>query len=359
MKRKSTILGLVMGLVMVLAITLVSACATPAEPTTPGPETAIEQMEPIKLDLLIDSVNIEANFTDRMVKEAFERIKERTDGRLDIRVLPAGGLPIAWDQWGRAVSTGELGLAVTVVSYFIGDIPLYGVVDIPYIFTTPYEQRLVWDAVEPFYKRELAKQDIEILHYRPSGSMELLLKNQVDSVMDLEGAKVRSFAKYISMMVETMKGVPVTIAWAEAYTALQRGVADGILTGTVALYQNKFHEILPYIYGVGLREPMYQIIMHKPYWDALPREVQYIVQDELWRLEVLGGLGYAEENARVFDLMLQSGAKAYVPEPPPGFYDLMREKVTKPLLAEQVEKNGALGQEIARAMERALGIQLL
>jgi len=56
---------------------------------------------------------------------------------------------------------------------------------------------------------------------------------------------------------------------------------------------------------------------------------------------------------------LATGLKHYEPSPPEGWFEFMAEKVTKPLLAEELEKCGAVGQEVITVIEQALGRKVL
>lgn len=85
-----------------LILSLVAACAGPAE--GPAPQAP---MEPQQWNCLTFEASIETDIEQIWVK-AMERIKERTNGLLDIRYLSQGALPIKAEDWLRAISGGEL-----------------------------------------------------------------------------------------------------------------------------------------------------------------------------------------------------------------------------------------------------------
>jgi len=64
-------------------------------------------MEPQKWNCLTFEASIETDIEQIWVK-AMDRIKERTNGLLDIRYLSSGALAIKPEDWLRAVSGGEL-----------------------------------------------------------------------------------------------------------------------------------------------------------------------------------------------------------------------------------------------------------
>ena len=348
-KRLLLLIGSVC-LALMLALPLVAACAGPAGPAPEAP------MEPQEWNCIIYMPGITV-FYDIEMQTAFDRIKERTGGLLDIKVVPNGVLPIKATDWIRAISAGELEMSLIGGAYHSGDYPMWGIIDVPYIFTDKFEKRLVWDAARPILQREMEKEGVHILKYRPAPNQCLSTSKPVD-VMDMKGLKVRSYSKAISLIIETMGGTAVTMASSEIATALERGTIDGVLTTAGSILALGWTKPLPYTYDIKLLISIWAVAVNKGLWDALPKDVQNIVHEELDQYEGQS-LMYAQlvEMPGVFEQMLAADAKS-VEVVPPEFLELMREKVTKPLMAEEVEKAGAVGEEILRALEEVLGIKL-
>ena len=57
-----------------------------------------------------------------------------------------------------------------------------------------------------------------------------------------KGKKVRSIPLYDPILQELRRATPVTTSPAEAYTALERGVVDGLGWPDIGLFDYKFHE---------------------------------------------------------------------------------------------------------------------
>ena len=54
----------------------------------------------------------------------------------------------------------------------------------------------------------------------------------------------------------------------------------------------------------------------------------------------------------------EGGLKSYNPDPPAGWLEVMGEKVSKPLLQEELAKCGDVGQQMVTAIEEGLGRKL-
>lgn len=350
-KRILMLLGSVC-LALMLAVPLVVSCAGPAE--GPAPEAA---MEPQKWNCMMYMAGL-TTYNDIQLQAAFDRIKERTGGLLDMRLVPHGALPIKESEWGRAVAKGELEMCQFSGEYHAGDYPILGVLDIPFLFTNKHEKRLVWETARPILQPYFHEEGIHCLSYIPQAG-QCFCANQAVDLMDVKGLKVRSYSVMIASMIEAMGGVPVPVAWPEVYTALERGVADALLTGQEAIYNAKLHEVCPYSYDIGLLNGIYTIAVNKDLWDMLPKDVLIIVYEELAEFEGLSAI-YQERNmAKIFDLMLADVApKGGHEVAPPEYRELMRKEVSMPLMREEVEKAGALGETLVTALEQALGSKL-
>jgi len=220
-------------LTLVLVVSFGGACAKPAEAPAPAPA-----MEPQKWDCMMYMAGL-TTYNDIQLQAAFDRIKARTNGLLDMRLVPHGALPIKESEWGRAVGKGELEMCQFSGEYHAGDFPILGVLDVPFLFTNKHEKRLVWETARPIIQPYFEKQGIHCLSYIPQAGI-CFSANQAVDLMDLKGLKVRSFSKMTAKLIEAMKGVPVPVAWPEVYTALERGVADALVTGQEAIYNPRF-----------------------------------------------------------------------------------------------------------------------
>ncbi|MHC4310431.1 MAG: TRAP transporter substrate-binding protein [Planctomycetota bacterium] len=295
-------------------------------------------------------------FYDIELQAAFDRIKERTDGMLIVKVVPNGVLPIKPADWIRAVKSGELQMSYLGGDYHATDYPMWAILNVPYLYANKFEKRVAFDAARPILQREMHKEGVHILKYRPCANQSLNLSKKAD-IFDLKGLKVRSYSKSISRIIETLGGSPISMASSEVATALERGTIDGVLTTASAILQLGWVDPLPYTYDIHLPLGIWTICVNDKLWHSLPADIQGIIHEELdqW----VGQIGmYAQiiDMPGIFDKMAAAGATVEVA--PPKIIDLMHEQVTKPAMAEAVEKSGAVGEEILEALEAALGRKL-
>ncbi len=292
---------------------------------------------------------------------AFDRIKERTGGLLDIKISPLGEIPIKGPDQLRAVKDGEVAMFLMFGGYHGGDFPLLRMTDIPFTWFDEYEKSQVWYATLPIVQREADKLNLHILPaIRTNEKYLMMLTEPADSIMDLEKRKMRSYSKPNGMVIEAMNGVPVNIAWGETFTALERGTADGLLTGWGPLYQNKFMEVAPYAYNISFMSNLQYIVVNKDMWEALPEDVQDIMNEEINKIGALNLAHQAVYEQSLAGLMIAGGLKNYDAGPPSAaFFEVMSQQVTAPLITEIKAEVGPLADEMLQAIEAVLGRKIV
>jgi TRAP-type C4-dicarboxylate transport system substrate-binding protein len=122
------------------------------------------------------------------------------------------------------------------------------------------------------------------LHYlanaggQPSMAYRFYLKEPIESA-DLSGLKIR-VSGATAPVVEALGGTPVSIPYADTYTALERGVVDGFGATYTGVVEPGLHEVISYV----LQEPFYSlnapILVNNDVWEGLSQEVK----DELERI---------------------------------------------------------------------------
>ncbi len=377
MKKKAILIPLALLLVVSLI-----ACAAPAPAPAPAPTTTVTApaapattvtvtvpapapapapaMKLQKWSYLIFGTSITSP-QDVDTQAAFDRIKERTGGLLDIKISPLGEIPIKGPDQLRAVKDGEVAMFLMFGGYHAGDFPLLRMTDIPFTWFDEYEKSKVWYATLPIVQREADKLNLHILPaIRTNEKYLMMLTEPTDSVMDLEKRKMRSYSKPNGMVIEAMNGVPVNIAWGETFTALERGTADGLLTGWGPLYQNKFMEVAPYAYNISFMSNLQYIVVNKDMWEALPKDVQDIMNEEINKIGALNLAHQAVYEQSLAGLMIAGGLKNYDPGPPSAaFFEVMSQQVTAPLITEIRAEVGPLADEMLQAIEAVLGRKIV
>jgi TRAP-type C4-dicarboxylate transport system substrate-binding protein len=79
---------------------------------------------------------------------------------------------------------------------------------------------------------------------------------------------------------------PQFVAFAEVYTALERGILGAGVTGGDAGFGQRWYEVADYLSGPLTSWPANDMVMNKDKWEELPPDLQAIVLEEAAKAEM-------------------------------------------------------------------------
>ncbi len=115
-------------------------------------------------------------------------------------------------------------------------------------------------------------------------------KESTKTGLDLSGHKMRSTATYRPFL-SAMGAIPVTMAAAEMYTGLQRGVVQGLAWPEGALAKYGVQKFLKYRVYPGFYRSGSMVVINLNKWNSLPKSVQ----DKLTQT----GLAFEDESVTI------------------------------------------------------------
>ena len=117
----------------------------------------------------------------------------------------------------------------------------------------------------------------------------------------LKGKKIRTYSTTLGDFIEGVGGSAVTIAFAEVVPALQKGVADCGLTGTLPAYNAKWWQVVTHNIRIRLGYASSFLAMNLKVWNSLEPETQALFQKELKSLEEEMWVATAKNDQRGMD----------------------------------------------------------
>lgn len=160
-----------------------------------------------------------------------QRIEAQTSGALRIRPNVGGSLPINTQNITQATGDGVVQMADD--GFFVGAIPVGGVLRLPMLITSREEAEKASAAVRPFLERAYKRRGCVLLsHYWFPGQTIWSTKPTV-SLDDLKGQKLRVTSPEQGEFIRRFGGTAITIGGPEVPSALQSGAVDGVLTASV------------------------------------------------------------------------------------------------------------------------------
>ncbi len=223
--------------------------------------------------------------TDGMATTArwvLEEVKKRTNGRIDGRVFPSSQLGNNV-QMVEQLQLGTLECTYGAVAFLSGAYPPISIFDLPFVF--PDNPDIVRKVMKEgraarWMLNDMAQAGLKGLAFNMSGYKQFTANKPITRLQDMEGIKFRAMASPVLLaQFKALGANAIPIPFAETYSALQTGVAEGQENPYWAIYMMKFYEVQKYLsvsnHGVII---IYALASMK-WWDKLPSDLQKIVGD--------------------------------------------------------------------------------
>lgn len=233
-----------------------------------------------------------------------DRVYERTNQQLKIEIVGYPELGISGEDVLELTENGTLSFAELPAAYTAGDLPA---MDMKYLWG-------IYKDNETFYNATVAAiPDLDqLISDRTGGGVTVFQmwrvpeneifffsKDPIEELEDFEGLKVRSFGGALSDMIDGMGSEAQWVAFAEVYTALERGILDGGVTGANAAYGQRWYEVASYMAGPLPLFTVENATFNPDVWNGLPQDFRDIIWEE--------GAIYELEFFRVTPILSQLG----------------------------------------------------
>lgn len=221
---------------------------------------------------------------NKRAREAIDRIKEATSGRVEINLFPANQLGSDTDLLGqiRNGAVDYLNIGSSVLATLV---PAVGIVNTGFAFTS-YDE--VWKAMDgdlgKFVKTEI--ENVGVLQVGKSwdnGFRQLTSSTrEIKTPKDLKGFKMRvPAAPILTGLFQALGAGPTPINFNEVYSALQTKVVEGQENPLAIIATAKLYEVQKYCSLTSHVWDAYIILGNRRSFQRLPTDAQEIVTREL------------------------------------------------------------------------------
>ena len=284
-------------------------------------------------------------------------VESGTNGAITVQTFPNGQLGKD-NEVLEQVKSGVIESGIFSEGGFAGGYPLIASLDVPFafpnisatyaVFDGPFGQKLAQDIKK--------KTGLTVLGFGDSGGFFDFTNNKrpITSPADMEGLKIRTMGLDThKALVQSLGAQPTAIAWAEVYTALQTGVADGQMNPVPIIAFAKLNEVQKYLTLSGHLFAPYVWVMNTKFWDSLtPAEKKVVTYAA--KSAIVAGRGIArviEASPRgLAELSKTMKINALTDEQRQAFRDKSLPAVTKLIQ----EKFGAEGTDMMNAFLAAV-----
>jgi TRAP-type C4-dicarboxylate transport system substrate-binding protein len=206
-----------------------------------------------------------------------EELDKRTQGQVKVDVVSLPELGLTGFELVRVTRAGLVDIADVILAYVAGDVPVIEGVDLPGLFPDLDTSVKAHVAFMPAVKKHEDKLGGVVLGGYLWPGQYIFSRKPVRSPADLKGLKVRVYGTAQTEFARALGMEPVSIAFAETYTALERGTVDAAFTGTYPGFALKFYEVTKYLVDVNHGPVAGTVVVSKRTWDRLTPEQRTIL----------------------------------------------------------------------------------
>ena len=220
-----------------------------------------------------------------------ELVEQRTQGEVEIQIFPNKQLGDKETDLIGLVQQGVVGSAIITCGPITTFEPMFGVMDLPFLFTSEAQAYKVLDGpIGQRFLDSLSKIDIKGLAFGERG-----FRNVSDNVRpiqkpeDLKGIKIRVMESPVYLSTFKALGAnPIPMGWGEVYTALQQGTIDAQENPPGVIWAFKLFEVQKYYSLTGHSYSGNVVMMNKTLFDGLNPALQKALLDSAREASVYG-----------------------------------------------------------------------
>jgi TRAP-type C4-dicarboxylate transport system substrate-binding protein len=265
-RRKACLLGLLASLLLITGL------------WRPAPLDAQAPKAEFKLKLMGINRTLDPW---KLFQDWAQAVEKRTNGRVQFELTSLPELSLGGAETIRVIKTGVVDVAEVYGGYVAGELPMVEILELPGIFpdgATAKKAIQAWKGHEAKILDQKANAVMLAMAMYPDQAF--FSKRPIRKPADFKGLKTRVHSVALASLVAGLGGEPLTVPFAETYTALERGTLDAAITGTKPGFGLRWYEVSKYLVGPISMRPHVSLAVNKASWKRLPPDVQQILKTE-------------------------------------------------------------------------------
>ena len=212
-------------------------------------------------------------------------VPEASRGRISADWVPVDQSGIKDFQIARIAKLGVVDFAATDISKLAGDDPRFEGCDLAGLALDIETARKACAAWKPTMDRALGKFGARLLSVGTNPPQVFWCRMPINGLADLRGKKIRVFNKTMTDFIQAVGGTTVTLPFGEVVPALQRGVVDCAVTGTLSGNTAGWPEVTSHIYPLYMGWSINAELVTQASWTKFGPPVQKFFAEQFGRLE--------------------------------------------------------------------------
>ncbi|WP_111415047.1 TRAP transporter substrate-binding protein [Billgrantia lactosivorans] len=238
---------------------------------------------------------------DRELFQAWaESVEAASDGRLKVEVYPSQTLAKS-DKTYESTASGVADIGASAQGYTAGRFPLTQVVELPGVSASSRQGSCILQSL--YEQGHFAEEydDSRPLFMFTTGPGYLHTRERlIEAPDDLEGLRLRRPTPVVGDMFTRLGAQAVGMPAPDVFTAMQRGVVDGLSFNWEGMKTFRLNELAGYHTEVPLYDLSLFATMNQRTYDSLPEDLQQVIDDH-------SGMEWSLRAAEVYDELIRQG----------------------------------------------------
>ncbi len=259
------------GVLAVLLVALAARSGLSQSTLGPGPKLTVS--------LLAHPIPTHPQYAKLDAPFFRETLAQRSSGRLEFKTSTWTEMSITGYEIVRMTRQGQVDIGNAPLTYIAQDVAVLDAADLAGLNPTVEQARRVFDALAPVVNKDLERFNVRIVGSNPYPAQIVFCRKPVKDLADLKGRKVRTFGPTLNDLMSAVGATPVSLAYAETYTALERGVVDCAITGSGSGNAAKWYEVTTHQYTLPLSWAVSGYFANLSWWNKLAPDVRRFLED--------------------------------------------------------------------------------
>lgn len=250
-------------------------------------------------------------------------VGEASKGAITGQITPLTELGLKGFEVMRLLKLGVFDYAFGVIGYVASEDAVFEGVDLSVVAQDIKTAREVTKVYRPTLEKAFEKvYGAKLMMMAPFPSQMLFCNSEIKSIADLKGKKIRVYSTTLGDFVEGVGGNSVTVAFAEVVPALQKGVVDCGITGTMPAYKSKWYQVAKTVFALRVGWGIEFGAFSLKRWNALDKPTQDFFTAEFAKLEDRFWKGIGDEDE--MGIICNTGVGGKCSEGEPGKMKLVK-----------------------------------
>ncbi len=273
---------LLIPLALLMIVSLI-ACAAPAPTPAPTVAAPMGEIPPVPPGEVYEWTLFSIGAPEQdgvgsiFYNEIIPGLEAVTNGRLKIDWLAPGEHPYTSGDIVPALGEGKCDIAYASYPSASYADPRFGAADLPFLQPSGgyAVKKDIHRLLQPAFADILADWNMfELAHGFNPPQQFWHTSKWLEDVNSMEGERIRTWCPELDGVVEMLNATPVRIDPAEAYTSLQTGLVDGLITGVVFCVRSKLVEVVKVYQPLDVFQTTLVVLVNQDSWNDLPTEIQ-------------------------------------------------------------------------------------